>query len=244
MNHLQPQTALGIAVVAYRTPDLARACVHSALRHVDVPANLIVMDTSDGPGVFTDPPPGTWVHYLDNVGYAKALAASLDEPETCTPYLLACNADVEFPAEGVRALLDLFAENPSLAILGPRQVTPGGLVCHAGIEHGGDHTGGRGYGEPDRGQYRDRLTSVEQVSGSVMLIRRAALDAIGGFGDYAMYYEDADLCIRARNAGWDVGYSGLATFIHYVAASPEPDMTSRAALAMQSHERFMQTYST
>ena len=53
----------------------------------------------------------------------------------------------------------------------------------------------------DRSSERD----VSWVSGSCVLLRRAALEQIGLFDEgYFMYAEDADLCTRLRMSGWSV----------------------------------------
>ena len=49
------------------------------------------------------------------------------------------------------------------------------------------------------------------VSGSCFLARRSALEELGGFDEaYFMYAEDMDLCWRAHQAGWGVGFAGTA----------------------------------
>ena len=56
---------------------------------------------------------------------------------------------------------------------------------------------------------------VDWVSGAVMMIRREAWDAVGGFDPaFFLYYEDIDLCRRVRAAGWEVGIVPDATAIH------------------------------
>lgn len=225
-----------IVVVNYRTPELARACVDSAMRFVDVTSELGVVDTSDGPGAVTNLPPGIVCEYHENIGYAAALNRGFAGAQA--PVLIACNADVEFPADGILPLLALFDEHPSLGVIGPRQVSPDGRLVHGGIAIAGETSGGRCYGEPNRGQCAERLLEVEQVSGSVMLIRREALLAIGGeLPEPPLYFEDSLLCLRMRCAGWKVGFSGLRTFIHHVAASPDPP-GGRARLAETSRAMF------
>ena len=47
------------------------------------------------------------------------------------------------------------------------------------------------------------------MSGSCFLARRSALEELGGFDEaYFMYDEDMDLCWRAHQAGWGVGFAG------------------------------------
>jgi GT2 family glycosyltransferase len=49
-----------------------------------------------------------------------------------------------------------------------------------------------------------------------MLIRREVVDQIGYLDEqYFAYQEDADYCIRARRAGWEVYYVPTAQIIHY-----------------------------
>jgi GT2 family glycosyltransferase len=48
-----------------------------------------------------------------------------------------------------------------------------------------------------------------------MVLRMAALDAIGLFDENIfMYFEDDDLCLRARQAGWAVGHVAGARVAH------------------------------
>lgn len=47
--------------------------------------------------------------------------------------------------------------------------------------------------------------SVDQVMGAFLLIRRPLFEALGGFDErYFVYFDDVDLCLSARRAGWDV----------------------------------------
>jgi GT2 family glycosyltransferase len=62
----------------------------------------------------------------------------------------------------------------------------------------------------------DETHAVDGVSGSCMLIRRAVIDQIGYLDErFFAYQEDADLCFRARSAGWKIYYVPSAQIIHY-----------------------------
>ena len=59
------------------------------------------------------------------------------------------------------------------------------------------------------------VVPVDWVSGAVMMIRREAWDAVGGFDPaFFLYFEDIDLCLRVRAAGWEVGIVSEATAVH------------------------------
>ena len=61
----------------------------------------------------------------------------------------------------------------------------------------------------------DVVTGAGWVSGSCFLARRSALEELGGFDEaYFMYLEDTDLCWRAHDAGWGVGFAGTAEVTH------------------------------
>jgi hypothetical protein len=61
-----------------------------------------------------------------------------------------------------------------------------------------------------------RSRRVDWVSGAAMMVRRSAFEEIGGFDEaFPLYFEDADLCRRLRDAGWEVRYCPEAEVIHH-----------------------------
>lgn len=53
------------------------------------------------------------------------------------------------------------------------------------------------------------------VIGGTLIARVACLDDIGGFDEaFFLYWEDADLCHRARDAGWDIRVLPVTPFEH------------------------------
>lgn len=211
-----------VIIVSHKTPKLVQACVRSMAGTIGAtPLQVYVEDTSE-----------------ENIGYAAALDRGMSRDGDEEPLILAMNADTEFPGDGVAVLVALFDTHPDLGLLGPRQVTPRGRIAHAGMPELGDTTGGRWFGQDDTGQGDETLLDVPQVSGSVMMIRRAALEQAGGFRNLPrLYFEDSLLCHRIRKAGWRVCYTGIATFLHHVAASPMT-WSDRADLAREARTQF------
>lgn len=210
---------LTVAIVSHRTPELAEACAES-IQTGDLRADIVIAETGAQQPATPIPPDRRVSHFfMPGLGYSAALHRVL--AASTTPYLIACNADVEFPDASIEPLIEQFEDHSRLALIGPRQVSPAGRIVHAGIPKAGDISGGRGFGEDNWGQYRETLLPIRQVSGSVMVMRARAFREVGGMARMPhLYYEDALLCHRLWHAGWEVAYSGLLTFTHRVAASP------------------------
>lgn len=63
---------------------------------------------------------------------------------------------------------------------------------------------------------------VESISGACLLVRSEVLDAISSLDEnFFLYYEDIDLCLRAKKAGWENTYFSKSEVIHFVGQSLE-----------------------
>ena len=61
----------------------------------------------------------------------------------------------------------------------------------------------------------DQAIEIEAVSGACMLIRRTALEQIGGFDTgYPLHFEDLDLFARLRQAGWIICWCPDVNILH------------------------------
>lgn len=59
------------------------------------------------------------------------------------------------------------------------------------------------------------MTNVDYVSGCAMLVRREVIEKIGLFDErFFLYFEDVDLCLRAKRAGFQVAVDREALIIH------------------------------
>jgi N-acetylglucosaminyl-diphospho-decaprenol L-rhamnosyltransferase len=77
--------------------------------------------------------------------------------------------------------------------------------------------------------------SIDQVMGAFLIIRRALFDALGGFDRrFFVYFEDADLCLRARKAGWRVVHFAGAHAFHRGQGSTERAKALRLSYFLKS----------
>jgi GT2 family glycosyltransferase len=66
----------------------------------------------------------------------------------------------------------------------------------------------------------DRPMEVDWVPGTFTIVRKTMLDAIGPFDErFFIYYEETDLCLRAKKAGWKVFFIPDAEVMHIGGAS-------------------------
>ncbi len=77
----------------------------------------------------------------------------------------------------------------------------------------------RGVDEVDIGQF-DKTEETELATGCCMMIRREVLEKVGLFDDkYYLYYEDSDLNVRTKNAGFKIVYVPKSIIFHKNAGS-------------------------
>lgn len=99
-----------------------------------------------------------------------------------------------------------------------------------------------GRGTIDKGQWTEPQ-ELDYVSGCGMLIRRSVLKEIGLFDTrYFMYYEDADFCRRAREAGFRVLCVPEAKMWHKVSLSAMKDQSRTRYLKTRNRILFYRRY--
>jgi GT2 family glycosyltransferase len=84
---------------------------------------------------------------------------------------------------------------------------------------------------------------VDQVMGAFLMIRRALFTRLGGFDErFFLYYEDVDLCLAARRAGWTVLHCAAARARHAQGGSTRAIPDARLCRLANSEVRFAAKY--
>jgi len=87
---------------------------------------------------------------------------------------------------------------------------------------------------------------VRNLSGGHVLLKREALERAGGLFDprFFLYFEDTDLFMRLRKAGYSLVFDAGARVVHHYDQSAQHDTEKKRQLFMESHEKFLEKHLT
>ena len=194
---------------------------------------VVVVDNDQESAVPEIPHPVRLIRNSENVGFARAcnqgMLASNSE------YVILINPDTLVGEDFFESLKRFFDENLRAGVAGPRIVDGEGNLQLSARKELSFVSGFLGRTSlltrlfPKNPLVRrlfpavERLsgpTMVDWVSGACMILRRQTLEEIGPMDErFFMYFEDADLCRRAREAGWLVYYLPQVEVLHHTGAS-------------------------
>ncbi|MBP1163024.1 N-acetylglucosaminyl-diphospho-decaprenol L-rhamnosyltransferase [Rhodococcus sp. PvR044] len=150
-----------------------------------------------------------------NIGYGGAINRAVAELDPDVEFVVIANPDLRWGAGSLDVLLDAAQRWPRAGALGPMVLEPDGSVYPSarqvpGLVSGAGHAllGTVWPSNPWTQRYRQENEQVSErpvgwLSGSCLLVRRAAFDSINGFDSrYFMYMEDVDFGDRLGRAGW------------------------------------------
>ncbi len=111
-------------------------------------------------------------------------------------------------------------ERDDIGIAGARLLYPSGTLQHAavavGIAGGCGHIGRNMRHAPPQWPWLEMSRDVSAVTGACLAIRAPLFHELSGFSEaFPVNYNDIDLCLRAREAGYRVIYEAAAVLRHY-----------------------------
>lgn len=116
--------------------------------------------------------------------------------------------------------------NADIGVVGAKLLFPDGKLQECGgiIWRLGDGWNWGRNGDPDNPKFC-YMRDVDYVSGAALMVRAELFDRLGGFDEYyaPAYYEDADLCFKARQAGFRTVVQPTSEIIHFEGVSAGTD---------------------
>ena len=171
----------------------------------------------DDPRVRVVPVPGAF-NFSDLSNRGAAAAAG--------QVLLFLNNDVEVLEPGWLGELVRHAVRPEIGAVGAKLLYPDRTIQHGGIVLGiGGVAGHSHLGVPDADPgYFCRMVIAHEVSavtGACLAMRADVFEAVGGFDAEALKvaFNDVDLCLKIRRAGYRIVWTPFAKLIHHESKS-------------------------
>lgn len=250
---------LSVLIVSWNTRDLLRSCLLSLQTHlVEIEHEIIVVDcaSSDDSAamVAREFPGATLIASQENLGFARG--NNLAYSHSTGEWVWLLNPDTELFAGSAQTLISFLEDHPraggvASALIDARDghfqrscrtfPTPAALWCEAsGLARLFPQSKRFGFYKMGWFSYKTRR-QVEQPMASSFLLRREAIDSIGGIFDeqFPIFFNDVDLCWRLVEHGWEIWYEPAAKVRHWGGASTGQ---RRAEMIAESHDSLEKFY--
>jgi GT2 family glycosyltransferase len=140
--------------------------------------------------------------------------------------LLFLNNDTELTEPGWLSAMAEHAQRPEVGAVGALLLFPSGLVQHAGVVMADTDVALENYfnfppESFENGGQLQMIRNYSAVTAACMLARREVFAQAGGFDEenFAVSYNDVDLCLRIRALGYSIVYTPHARLVHHKSAS-------------------------
>jgi GT2 family glycosyltransferase/glycosyltransferase involved in cell wall biosynthesis len=232
---------LAVIMVAFNKFELTMLALASLRANFAGGIELIIVDnaSTDDTARIGDYLTGAKIlRQSSNLGFLRAANRAL--PFVTAPALLYLNNDTELGHGAVAAALARLAKDPGIGAVCGKILRSHGALQEAGCIIWRDaSTTGYLRDAPALSPAANVVRDVDFGSGVFLLCRTEPVKALGGFDeDFApAYYEDADLCVRLRGAGWRLVYDP-AVIVHHLEYGSAQNAEAAKALMTRAQKIF------
>lgn len=225
--------------------DLLRTCVEGvfATRYPDI--DLIIVDNdSDDPETLAwlaalPPERARVLRHPGPFNYSTINNRAVAQARGDLICLL--NNDIEVIDPDWLAIMATQAQRPDVGAVGAKLLYPDGRIQHAGVVIGVGNAAGHAHRfvRPQEDGYfrRHNLPQfVMAVTAACLVVARDRFLAVGGLDEtnFAVAFNDVDLCLRLNQRGWQSLYEPRATMIHHESVSRGHDRDPVGAARLAS----------
>ncbi len=222
-------------------PLLSR-CVESVVKKTSYHDYEIVMVNNDSQSEeareYFSRTPHRVLHFSGPFNFSAINNVAVEETEC--PWLLFLNNDVEIiESEWLSAMVE-HVQRPEVGAVGARLLYPNDTIQHAGVVLG---VGGiaqhafRDFPAEDPGVCRQLQVTrnYSSVTGACLLTRREVFHEVGGFDEERLpvTFNDVDLCLKMRRAGYLIVYTPFAKLYHHESATRRRSVEARETEVMR-----------
>lgn len=142
------------------------------------------------------------------------------------------------------------AIRPNVGAVGAKLFYPDDTLQHAGVVLGvgdvpepvaGHLYAGAGSNHPGYQGHLRLARNVSAVTAACLAIRKAVWDSVGGMDEtnLAVAFNDVDLCLKVRAAGYDIVWTPFAELYHHESASRGSDLAPEKVARFEAEIRVM-----
>lgn len=218
---------VSIILVNYNGAQVVIDCLRSIRDTLQtVPYEVIVVDNASTDesvnGIETTFPEVQLIRQNQNRGFGAGnnLGASIAKGK----YLFLLNTDTLLICDVLPHLVELMEQNPSIGIVGPQLLNPDKslqISTARSIGIWGEYQTLKqqlDYQKRDRERIAQEFMAMHEadiIIGAALFIRKSLFEELAGFDEtFFMYFEESDLCERARSKGWRIIYTPSVSLIH------------------------------
>ena len=230
-------TDLSIIIVNYRSWVALSKCLDSILNQNKLKAKILVLDNNSDDNIFNDfknkYSSVEWFKNNENLGFAKA--CNIGSKKVKSKWILFLNPDTLIPENCFENLANKVKDSEN-EIISIKQLNEKEIDTHAyGIFLNLYSLNGIFrfiyrllYGLSKKANSAKLSFSPDWVSGSFMLIKRKDFIRIGGWDEnFWMYYEDMDICKRAKKHGIATKFYNDLYCYHFHGKSSRIDLETK-----------------
>lgn len=141
------------------------------------------------------------------------------------------NNDIEVTSPDWLSIMATQAIRDDVGAVGAQLLYPDGRIQHAGVVIGVGNAAGHAHRfvQPrEQGYFRRHMLPqfTSAVTGACLVVDRERFLAVGGLDErnFAVAYNDVDLCLRLNQSGWQSLYEPRAVLIHHESVSRGLDL--------------------
>jgi N-acetylglucosaminyl-diphospho-decaprenol L-rhamnosyltransferase len=228
---------ISTVIVSFNTRDILRGCLTELFANsqgLDMEVFVVDNRSSDGSAQMVERefPKVHLIANTENLGFAAANNQAFRLARG--RYIVLLNPDAFVKPGALQAAVSFMERTPGCGICGGRLVDldghldpsarrfptwPAKLSTLTGMSS--RYPGSPVFNRHDFGGFaHDRHREVDWVPGTFVVLRQRMLAQIGLFDErFFIYYEETDLCLRARKNGWTVFFVPEAEVVHIGGAS-------------------------
>jgi GT2 family glycosyltransferase/glycosyltransferase involved in cell wall biosynthesis len=237
---------VSIVIPVFNKFDLTYACVKSVIEQgAEIPFEIVIVDDGSrdetmlaglafGPGI-------RLIRNAENSGFIRSCNRGFDAARG--EYVVFLNNDTEVKARWLDELYETMQRDPEIGIVGSKLLYPDGTLQESGgiVWRLGDGWNW-GRGQPADDPRYCYMRDADYVSGAAMMIKARLFAELGKFDEHYLpaYYEDTELCFRAREAGHRVVVQPASEVIHFEGASAGTNVAGTGMKRFQAinHRKF------